>query len=260
MIYGSHPFGAYNEDVTSGCATTVAERKAIQTVLNNLGFKDKDGKPLTVDGVWGPASKFALAVAGLTLTQQGKIKSGKDLCAYLRLGTASFKPGPAPASPVVPAKGASVAAPSAGQPAAPAPGQPVVAADASAQPQAPTEEGMSRNVKLALAFGGLALGGLLLGSVFLRKPVATAKANKRRLGHGTPPAKYRRTGATKPSDYAYPEGFMYPIHDAKHVRSAASRFAQHKGKLPPAVRKKVAKRINKAKKRFGIGGGPIRAN
>lgn len=259
MMYGRHPFGAYNEDVIAGCATTVAGRKAIQTVLNNLGFRDKAGKPITVDGVWGPASKFALDVAGLTLMHQGKIKSGKDLCAYLRLGTANFKPGAPAASSRSQAKGAPVAAPSADQSAAPAPVQPVVAADASAQP-APTEEGMSLNMKLALAFGGLAIGGLLLGSVFLRKPAATAKANKRRLGHGTPPAKYRRTGATKPSDYAYPEGFMYPIHDAKHVRSAASRFAQYKSKLPPTVREKVAKRINQAKKRFGIGGGPIRAN
>lgn len=139
-------FGSYNEDAASGCATTVAERKAIQGVLNNLGFRDKAGKPLLVDGTLGPASTFAMAAASLKLLAEGKIKSPKDLCAYLRLGTANFSPG-AQALP-----GGSGA-------------QSVIAAGVSA-PSKP----MSRNTKMALAFGGLVLGGLLIGAVFLRKP------------------------------------------------------------------------------------------
>lgn len=82
---------------------------------------------------------------------------------------------------------------------------------------------------------------------------------KRRLGHRTPPKKYRKMGATKPEHYAWPEGFMYPIHDATHVRAAASRFGKHKSSYPTEMRQTIAKRINEAKKKFGIGGKPIRA-
>lgn len=154
-------FGSYNEDAASGCATTVAERKAIQGVLNNLGYRDKAGKLLSVDGILGPASTFAMAAASLKLLAEGKIKSPKDLCAYLRLGTASL-------SPSVPNAKAAPGAP--GAPGVPGPSAPIAAQTVIAADLSAPGKGMSRNTKLALAFGGLVLGGLLIGAVLRRKP------------------------------------------------------------------------------------------
>jgi hypothetical protein len=79
----------------------------------------------------------------------------------------------------------------------------------------------------------------------------------------TPPKSYRKLGATKRSDYAFPECFKYPIkmkvtkHTKAHIRTAASRFGKHKARLPPAIRAAVAKRIDAAKKQHHIG--PYRA-
>ena len=287
QMNGVGAFGAISEDPNLGCATTVEERKAIQSVLNFMGFKDKAGKPLVVDGVWNDASKFAMNVAGLTLMKQGKIKHGKDLCSYLRLGTVSFKTGAATPTPAKSTSTTTSSTPAtttrqAGSPTTPSPpalpAEKPRASDDAGQPSASAvEPGMSRNMKLALAFGGLAIGGLVLGAIFLKK--REAKPNRatgrfaqkgeiitvgrgkksRRFGHKAAPKKYREMGAVSASQYAWPQGFKYPIHDAAHVRSAASRFAQQKSRLPMKVRKVIAKNINQAKKRFGIGGKPVRA-
>lgn len=53
--------------------------------------------------------------------------------------------------------------------------------------------------------------------------------------------------------YALPECWMYPVHDRPHVRKAAQRFGKHKARYSVAIRKKIAKRIDQAKRRFGIG-------
>lgn len=81
-----------------------------------------------------------------------------------------------------------------------------------------------------------------------------------RWGHGIAPKKYRRKGATKMSQYAAPEYFKYPIDSAKHVRAAASYFPRFKKGLPMSVRRQIADNINKAKKRFGIGGEAVKPN
>ena len=46
---------------------------------------------------------------------------------------------------------------------------------------------------------------------------------------------------------------MYPVHDRPHVRKAAQRFGKHRLSYSPAVRKKIAAKIDQAKRRFGIG-------
>lgn len=79
-------------------------------------------------------------------------------------------------------------------------------------------------------------------------------------GRLTPPKKYRLQGATRAEHYAWPQGFKYPIHDAAHVRAAQSYFARHKIGLPMEARKTIARRINQAKKKFGIGGIPVVPN
>lgn len=68
-----------------------------------------------------------------------------------------------------------------------------------------------------------------------------------------PPKKYRKTGATRRSDYAFPECFMYPIHKPQYVRTAASRFGKFSDNIPTLFRGKVKKRIRQAEKKFGIG-------
>lgn len=92
-----------------------------------------------------------------------------------------------------------------------------------------------------------------------------------RLGHRVPPKKYRRKGARRPQDYAWPAGYKYPLifrtktgklkgkETRKHIRAASSYFARNKHRYPPAVRREIARNINRAKKRYGIGGCPVRA-
>lgn len=64
-----------------------------------------------------------------------------------------------------------------------------------------------------------------------------------------PPKGYPRARAK----YALPECFMYPLDTRKRVRTAASRFGKHKRRYAPAVRAKIARRLDAAKRRFGIG-------
>jgi hypothetical protein len=134
-------------------------------------------------------------------------------------------------------------------------------------------------VLLAMAFGG--------GPTPAREPYTgtTATANPRRrrrgkkmkangrrrrggrkskAGHRVAPAKYRRMGATAPSDYAYPAGFMYPIRfhkgrkvkrrtTIKHIRAAAARFGKFARRYPSHVRKTIRARIAKAERQYHIG-------
>ena len=73
-------------------------------------------------------------------------------------------------------------------------------------------------------------------------------------------------GAKRPSDYADPEHYKYPLvfrgpsgkvnvkRTQSHIRSAQSYFAKHKQKYPMATRRKIARNINKAKSQYGVGG------
>ena len=81
----------------------------------------------------------------------------------------------------------------------------------------------------------------------------------------TPAAKYRRLGARHASDYAFEQCFMYPIRfhgkggkikvelTKKHIRTAAARFAKWKRRYPKTTRTRIGRRIEAAKKRYGIG-------
>lgn len=82
----------------------------------------------------------------------------------------------------------------------------------------------------------------------------------RRWGHTIAPKKHREKGATKMTQYAWSQGFKYPIYDARHARAAQSYFARFKHDLPMNVRREIAKNINAAKKRYGIGGKPVKPN
>lgn len=91
----------------------------------------------------------------------------------------------------------------------------------------------------------------------------------RRFGHKIPPKRYRQKGARTASDYAWPDGYMYPLVfrtstgkikpqlTRKHIRSAASYYGKNKDKYPPRVRKTIHRNINRARKRFGVGDGPL---
>ncbi|MDD1678141.1 MAG: peptidoglycan-binding protein [Methanomicrobiales archaeon] len=70
-----------------------------------------------------------------------------------------------------------------------------------------------------------------------------------KYGRTHPPKGYPK----KRSAYAWPEGYKYPINNKQRVRNAASRFGKHKRRYPPAVRAKIAHRIDMAKRRFHIG-------
>lgn len=82
---------------------------------------------------------------------------------------------------------------------------------------------------------------------------------RRRFGHLIPPKKYRRKGAVRKSQYAWPSGYAYPIYDKKHVRAALTRFSRYKRDYPPTVRRTIARSLNRAKRRFGIGGNRVKA-
>ncbi len=72
------------------------------------------------------------------------------------------------------------------------------------------------------------------------------------FGHHVAPKKYRRLGFSKPGHYAWPYGYSYPIGDAKHTRLASQRFSMHKSRYPKFVRDTIARRIDRAKRYFGI--------
>lgn len=91
----------------------------------------------------------------------------------------------------------------------------------------------------------------------------------RSFGHKIPPKKYRDKGARTQADYAWPEGYKYPLVfrtsngkikpklTRKHVRAAASYYGKNKNQYPPKVRRTIHRNINRARKRFGVGDGPL---
>jgi hypothetical protein len=91
------------------------------------------------------------------------------------------------------------------------------------------------------------------------KVIMVGKGQKKRpFGRTAPLKKYRKKGWVRRSQYAWPDGYMYPVGDAKHCRNASSRFAQNKSAYPMSVRRTIAKNINKCKKKFGIGGEDVK--
>lgn len=100
--------------------------------------------------------------------------------------------------------------------------------------------------------------------------ITTLKSGKR-YGHLKPPKRYYQKGARRPSDYADPKHYKYPLvfrtksgkvkpkETKKHIRAAQSYFARHKRKYSPSIRKTIASNINKAKSRYGVGGKTVKA-
>lgn len=155
----------------------------------------------------------------------------------------------------------------------------------------PSKKGLTRNAKIALGVGGVAAIGLVAALVLMGKKdesepytrnfrgkasVKKSKSRKARskkrghqsshiidikvgrkvrsYGHATPPKRHRRKGATKPSDYADPEHFKYPVKTYKQTRAALGYFARFKDDYPAKIRRVIRKNLIKAKRRFGIGG------
>ncbi len=95
--------------------------------------------------------------------------------------------------------------------------------------------------------------------------IITLKSGKR-YGHGKPPKKYWQLGAKRPSDYAAPEQYGYPLvfrtptgeinqkRTRTHIIAAKAKFARFKRRYPTKLRRQIARNINKASKRFGVGG------
>lgn len=83
-------------------------------------------------------------------------------------------------------------------------------------------------------------------------------------GGRRPPAKYRRQGATRASDYAYPDRFKYPLvfrgrggkvnreRSRRHVWAAKGYFTKYKRRYPMGIRRTIARNINRAARRFGL--------
>ena len=101
------------------------------------------------------------------------------------------------------------------------------------------------------------VSGVKLGPTGL--PIVGGKS----WGRKSAPAKYRRLGATRRSDYAYPDAFKYPLvfrtggrvdYDTsrKHIAAAKGYFTKHKHRYQMAMRQVIARNINKAAKRFGL--------
>jgi len=74
----------------------------------------------------------------------------------------------------------------------------------------------------------------------------------RRFGRGIPAKKYRKLGFVRKSQYAWPAGYMYPIGDYKHCKTAVSRYQKYKGSYPPAVRKVIAHNLLVCAPRVGM--------
>jgi len=97
-----------------------------------------------------------------------------------------------------------------------------------------------------------------------RGKIITVKGG-RRFGHQIPPKRYHAMGAKKPSDYAWPSGYKYPLifrkssgdidvpTTKKHIRAAKVYFSRNKHLYPANVRATIARNINKASKRFNVG-------
>jgi hypothetical protein len=71
--------------------------------------------------------------------------------------------------------------------------------------------------------------------------------------HCSAPLKHRRVGATKPSDYALPECWMYPLKTKKQVYAARRYFSRYQHTYPRWAQQKMNRRITAAEKRKGIG-------
>ncbi len=88
----------------------------------------------------------------------------------------------------------------------------------------------------------------------------------RRYGHQKPPKRYWKMGARRSTDYAAPSQYGYPLvfrspsgkvnqkRTRTHIIAAKSKFAKNKRRYPMKLRRQIARNINQASNRFGVGG------
>jgi hypothetical protein len=88
----------------------------------------------------------------------------------------------------------------------------------------------------------------------------------KRYGHGKPPKRYYGMGARRQSDYAAPAQYGYPLVfrtasgeikpqvTRRHIVAAKGKFTKFKSRYPMKLRRQIARNINKASNRFGVGG------
>lgn len=112
--------------------------------------------------------------------------------------------------------------------------------------------------------GVLLLGALVFGGGGYRSNREASYLKSKRWGRKSAPKKYRKLGATMPQDYAYPQGYKYPLifhkgkkvdwgETRKHIIRAKGRFTQYKHRYPASVRRTIAKNINRAARFYSKG-------
>lgn len=97
-----------------------------------------------------------------------------------------------------------------------------------------------------------------------KKAPAKGRKNPAPKAHKSAPKRYRELGATRASDYAWPEGFKFPLVfrtksgsvkkklTEKHIRAAASRCGQYCAHYPPKVRATIRRNICAAAAKYGV--------
>lgn len=139
------------------------------------------------------------------------------------------------------------------------------------QPAPPHKAGMS-DTEMGLLIGAGVIGVIALGVLLFRRDEERAPApaftpnlarggryedgvpivRGKRWGRASIPKRYRKLGATSRKDFAYPDRYMYLIVDRDHTIAAKGRFTQHKADYPMAVRRIIARNLNKASRKFGL--------
>lgn len=245
---------------TAGTGTlcgTSGNALALQAMLADLGFYT--GK---IDGQMGPGTRSAVtAFAAAQSVDPGAYYPTGAICqAIINAYELKHAPAPAAAAPATsalvgggriflnPAILAAFATPRSGTPAARAP--------AAAAPAAGGVMGwwgaQSSTMKIGIGVGVAAVLALGIYAAVGVKPKAATPNRakpKPRTCRKKPPKGYPK----KRSAYALPECFMYPLNNKARVRTAAARFGKHKRRYPPAVRGKIAARLDRAKRKFHIG-------
>jgi hypothetical protein len=142
----------------------------------------------------------------------------------------------------------------------------------------------STTTKVLIGMGAGFAGGLLLMSLMsggsyqsnrrsrkgrrrasaLKGKIRTVKGG-RRFGHRAPPKRYWGMGARRKTDYGWPEGYKYPLvfrdssgkvnlrRTKAHIGAAKRYFNRSKHQYPMEVRRTIARRINRASQRYGVG-------
>ncbi len=138
-------------------------------------------------------------------------------------------------------------------------------------------DAQSTTIKVAIGAGAAAIVGGIGYFIYKKSKSASYKTNFRRASKViaskkakvafvkgkrwtrlSAPKRYRKTGATKRSDYAFPEHFRYPLKTKRQVLGATRYFAKYRNRYVHSIGKKsvleAERRIGLAQRRFGIHG------